>query len=146
VGKGVGDDAEPFLVGRKPVEREKAHGIQRRTVGALRRRLESADLVNPIVVEDHPNRMLLTIVNIDHPSPDCEIPGLLNEIDATVPGSGEAVGEPSLVEELTGNEQLDLLSDGRRDRQRLEQRARRNHDHADVATGHSTEDAYQLQS
>ena len=144
--EGVRDHRDPFGLGRKRiegVERDLAQGF---AGGALARCVEAADLVDPIVVEDDPERVVATVVNIDHPSPDGELAGLLDKVDSAIAGRGESLRQVSLVKHLARHQPFYVRRDRLGQGQRPEESTYRNHHHPDVAIGHPPQQSDQLES
>jgi len=121
------------------------HFVEGIADGSLAGRIESADLVNAIVIEDDPHRVFFTVVDIDHPPSNGKIPGLLHKIGAPVSGGRQAVGQETLVEGLASNQPLDLCRNRDRQGQGSEERAHRHDDDAHLVVGDSPKEANELE-
>jgi len=144
--EGVADHGETFGFGGEEIERVESHFLERVTDGALTRRIEPQDLVDPIIVEDNPQGLLVPIVDVDDPTPNGKLAGFLDQVDPPIARRTESIRQPPLIEDLTRRQSLDLSRNRLGQRQGSEHCSDRDHDDLDLAIGHPPQQANQLDS
>jgi hypothetical protein len=120
--------------------------VERLTNGALTRRIEPADLVDSIIVENDSQSLFVPVMDIDDPTPNGKLTGFFYQVDPPISRRGEAIRQPPLVENFTRRHPLDVGRHRLGQRQGSEQCPNRDDHHLDLTVGNSPKEANQLEA